>query len=118
MQFLLDENVDRAVGGLIAAEHDVRYVTDSFGSGVSDPAIRSYLRSALKAGTILVTADRPFAQKCGQEGSRLPCLWLNGLGAQERDRFAELRDVVYREAALAGLRFFMEIRTKSFVVRR
>lgn len=120
MRFLVDEDVDIAVGGMLAARgHDVRFVVDVLGSGAKDPIVRRYLRAELRTGvTVLVTADNEFAKRAGQTGSRLPCLWLRDLPAREYDRSLELCDVVEREGAVMGRRFFMEIRGDSYHVRR
>lgn len=67
---------------------------------------------------ILVTADNEFAGRCGQEGSRLPCLLLRDLRDQECERVRLLLDVIEREAAVGGSQFFMEIRAKSCIVKR
>jgi predicted nuclease of predicted toxin-antitoxin system len=120
MRFLVDEDVDIAVGGMLANRgHDVRYVVQVFGAGAKDPTVRVYLRAMLReGGTILITADNEFARRSGQKGSRLPCLWLRDLPAQEYDRAVELCDVIESEAEIMEDRFFMEVRGESYHVRR
>ena len=118
MRFLIDENVNSAIGAFFGREHDVKYVVDVLGSGAKDPTIARLLRTELRSGWILVTADKAFALKCGQEGSRLPCLFLRDLRAAELERCKELADVIVSEAAISGQRLFFEIRDKSFTVRR
>ena len=119
LHFLIDEDVVVLVAGELRPAHEVRFVVDVLGSGSKDPVIRRYLRAMLRAGdVILVTADNEFAGRCGQEGSRLPCLWLRDLRDQECERVRLLLDVIVREGAIGGSRFFMEIRAKSYIVKR
>jgi len=119
LHFLIDEDVVVLVVDELRPIHEVRFVVDVLGSGSKDPTIRRYLRAMLRAeDLILVTADNEFAGRCGQEGSRLPCLWLRDLRDQEVERVRLLLEVVEREARLGGKQFFMEIRAKSYVVKR
>lgn len=120
MHFLVDEDVDIAVGGMLANRgHKVAYVREVLGEGAKDPIVRRYLRATLRMTPIvLVTADNEFARRCGQEGSRLPCLWLRDLYAREHERAVTLVDVIEREVELLGAVFFMEIRSNSYHVRR
>ena len=95
MRFLVDEDVDIAVGGLLANRgHDVGYVVQVLGSGAKDPIVRRLRIPASMKGVavILSTADNEFAARCGQKGSRLPCLWLRDLQALEFDRATDLCD--------------------------
>jgi len=89
----MDEDVDVAVGSFLAGHHDVKYSVAAVGSGATDPVIRQYLRVQAPEWRILVTADNEFAARCSQEGSRLPCLWLRGIGPIELDRVTALMDV-------------------------
>jgi predicted nuclease of predicted toxin-antitoxin system len=118
--FLMDEDVDVAVGGvLINRGNDVRFVVQVLGGGSKDPVIRRYLRAMLRqGGFVLVTADNEFAGRCKQPGSRLPCVWLRDLVTEEYARSLELADVMEREADLGGHGFFMEIRARSYIVMR
>jgi predicted nuclease of predicted toxin-antitoxin system len=121
MRYLGDEDVDTAVSGLLANRgHDSRLVVQVLGSGSKDPVVRRYLRAMMrKEGDLtLITADNEFARRCGQEGSRLPCLWLRDLNELEYVRVRDLIEVIEREADIMGERFFMEIRAKSYIVRR
>jgi hypothetical protein len=117
--FLIDEDVDIAVGGWLDRRgHDVRYVVQELGSGSKDPTVRQYLRALLaEQSTILITADNEFAGRCSQEGSRLPCLWLRDL-VNEFERVQLLADVIEREGRAGGPGFFMEIRAKAYIVKR
>ena len=119
LRFLLDEDVVAQVRDELAPRHEVRFVSDVLGSGTKDPTIRRYLRAMLRSeDLILITADNEFAGRCSQEGSRLPCLWLRDLRDTEADRVRLLSDVIEREAVLCGKQFFVEIRAKSYIVRR
>jgi predicted nuclease of predicted toxin-antitoxin system len=120
VRFLVDEDVDIAVGGMLANRgNDVRFVKQVLGGGSKDPVIRRYLRVMLRdEDVVLVTADNEFAGRCSQEGSRLPCVWLRDLVTEEYSRALELVEVIEGEAAIGGKRFFMEIRAKSYVVKR
>jgi len=112
---LINENVDHAVGMLLAATHDVRHVDQVLGPGVTDPVVEQYCRSQ---GAILVTGDASFARRLRQRDSQLACLWLHDLVTEERNRVAELLEVIEREAALSGPRFWMEIKSSSYTVER
>lgn len=120
MRFLIDEDVTgQTIKRMSILGFEVASVIDELGKGTKDPAIRRYLRSHLLAGgTVLVTADKEFAGRAGQEGSRLPCLWLRDLYEQEEARVAQLATVIRSEAELSGVRFFMEIRRHAYMVRR
>jgi predicted nuclease of predicted toxin-antitoxin system len=113
--FLVDEDVDHSVGDLLADRHDVRFVVNILGSGAKDPAVEQYVRAQ---GVVLVTADNGFARRLRQRDRRLPCLWLHDLVTEERNRVAQLLEVIEREAELAGDRLHMEIRLGSFHVQR
>lgn len=115
MFFLIDEDVDHAVGDFLADRHEVRYVTEAVGEGAKDPVVEQYVRAH---DAILITSDGPFAKRLRQRDRRLPCLWLRDLVTEERNRVALLSDVIEREAQLAGARFWMEIRTGSYHVER
>jgi len=112
---LIDEDIDRSVGDLLAGTHDVRYVLDVFGEGTKDPVVEQYMRAEHR---LLVTGDKAFAGRLRQRDRRLPCLWLHDLVTEERSRVALLLDVIEREAQLAGDRFWMEIRAGSYLVER
>lgn len=115
MLFLIDEDVDHSVGALLGDDHEVRYVSVVLGEGTKDPVVEQYVRAL---GAVLVTADRVFAGRLRQRDRRLPCLFLRDLVTEERNRVAVLREVVEREAALLVERFWMEIRTGSYIVER
>ena len=115
MLFLMDENVDHAVGVLLAATHDVRHTDQEVGPGQPDPVVERYARAE---GCTVVTGDRSFALRLRSEARRLPCLWLHDLVTEERSRVATLLDVIEREWVLTGDRFWMEIRATRFTVER
>jgi len=115
LSFLIDEDIDHSVGNLLAATHSVSHVDTVLVTGAKDPVVEQYARSR---GLILVTGDRRFATRLRQRDKRWSCLFLHDLYTDERNRVAQLLDVIQREAELAGDSFWMEIRPHSFTVER
>lgn len=119
MRFLIDEDVDIAVGGMLADRHEVRYVTQELGSGTKDPAVERY---ADTQRLVLVTGDRSMANRLHQDhlrdGRRVECLFLKALYDRESARVAALLDVIEAEHAILGPRFWMEIAESYYRVLR
>jgi predicted nuclease of predicted toxin-antitoxin system len=122
MRFLIDENVNVRVAALFSSPQETLFsspyetevVQDVLQPGAPDPEVRRYARAR---GMILVTGDKGNAQRCGKD-PRQPCLLLLGLYDKEVSRTSELLGVVLTEAALAGDRFWMEIKPAEYRVRR
>jgi predicted nuclease of predicted toxin-antitoxin system len=114
VRFLIDEDVVVGVGRLLASEHDIEYVREVFGPSTKDPEV---VRYAQATGRILVTADRPLANKLRQTRT-VACLFLRDLRSSEEARTSELMAVVLAELGLLGPRFWMEIATGYYRVAR
>ena len=115
LSFLIDEDVDHSVGNLLAATNAVAHVDEVLVAGAKDRVVEQYARSR---GMILITGDRRFAARLRQRDRRWSCLFLHDLYTEERNRVAQLLDVIEREAELAGDRFWMEIRSHSYTIER
>ncbi len=80
MRFLIDEDVDVAVGGILGVAHEVLFLARELGSGTKDPAVE---RFAEAHALVLVTGDRPMANRVHQwhlgDGRRIECLFLHSL---------------------------------------
>jgi predicted nuclease of predicted toxin-antitoxin system len=114
MRFLIDEDVDVAVGALLAPAHDVEYVKDVFPPATKDPVVVRYAQVERR---VLVTGDRPESNRQRQQ-HKVPCLFLHGLYTLEMARTSELLAVIESEFALLGDRFWMEIATDYYKVTR
>jgi hypothetical protein len=114
MHFLIDEDVDVAVGRLLASTHDVEYVQDIFPPATKDPVVVRYAEVTKR---ILVTGDRPEANRQRQT-HKVPCLFLHNLYTLEMPRTSELLAVAEAEFALLGERFWMEIGPDYYKVTR
>ncbi len=114
MRFLIDEDVDRAVGMLLASTHDVEYVQDVFPPATKDPAV---VRYAQVTSRILVTGDKPEANR-QRQARKVPCLFLHALYTLEMPRTSELLSVIEAEFSLLGDRFWMEVGTDFYKVTR
>ena len=114
MRVLVDEDVDVAVGRLLAASHDVVLVTDVFPEETKDPTVVRYAEVERR---LLVTGDRPLANRLRQQ-RRVPLLFLHGLYDHEVDRTQELMPVIEAEASLQPDRFWMEIARDYYKVCR
>jgi predicted nuclease of predicted toxin-antitoxin system len=112
--FVIDEDVDQAVGAFLAGTHQVRYATDLFGVQTKDNVIRAWARAN---GAVIITADNALARSCRQR-RRSPLLHLRDLGTEELVRVAELLRVIETEASLLGARFWMQIGTTQYLVAR
>jgi len=79
-------------------------------------------RFAEAQGLVLVTGDRPMANRIHQwhlkDGRRIECLFLHSLYDAEVQRTAELLSVVEAEHAVLGHRFWMEIAPTWYRVLR
>jgi predicted nuclease of predicted toxin-antitoxin system len=115
MDFLLDEDVDVRVGGLLAdGSHEVFEAREIFGVQTKDDENVAWARSQ-KA--ILVTGDRRLATKL--RGSRsCGCLFLRDLGSHEFDRVRELLAVIEMEVTIQQERFWMQISPEMYIVGR
>ncbi|MGH2464325.1 MAG: DUF5615 family PIN-like protein [Candidatus Limnocylindrales bacterium] len=113
MRFLIDEDVNVAVGTLLAdGGHEVSYATDVFGMQTLDDVNVSWARGQQ---AILVTGDRTLATKL--RGSRkCGCLHLNDLKTAELDRTRELLPVIESEVAIQRERFWMQVSTNMYHV--
>lgn len=114
MRFLIDEDVDVAVGMFLASTHDVEHVQDVFPPNTKDPVVVRYAQATRR---ILVTGDRPEANRQRQQ-HKVPCLFLHGLYTAEMTRTSELLPVIEAESALLGERFWMEIAPDYYKVTR
>jgi predicted nuclease of predicted toxin-antitoxin system len=112
--FLIDEDVVVGVGRLLASEHDVEYIRDVFGPSTKDPEV---IRYAKATGRVLVTADRPLANRLRQTRT-VRCLFLRDLRSSEEARTSELMAVILAELGLLGARFLMEIAMDYYKVAR
>jgi predicted nuclease of predicted toxin-antitoxin system len=114
VRFLNDEDVIVGVGRLLASDHDVEYIREVFGPSTKDPEVVRYAKAT---GRILVTADRPLANKLRQTRA-VPCLFLRDLRSNEETRTSELLAVALTELGLLGARFWMEIASDYYRVAR
>jgi predicted nuclease of predicted toxin-antitoxin system len=114
VRVLIDEDIDVAVGRFLAIRHDVVLVTDVFPEETKDPTV---VRYAEVDGRLLVTGDRPLANRLRQQ-RRIPLLFLHGLYDREVDRTEELMAVIEAEARLLPDRFWMEIGSDYYKVCR
>jgi hypothetical protein len=112
--FIMDEDVDQAVGAFLAGTHQVRYAVDIFGTQTQDKLIRHW---ATKNGAVIVTADNELARSCRQR-RRAPLIHLKDLGTEELVRVAELLSVIEAEAAVQGSTLWLQIGSTQFVVGR
>ena len=71
MRLLIDEDVVVGVGRLLASDYDVEYIREVFGPSTKDPEV---VRYATATSRILVTADRPLANRLRQTRAA-PCLF-------------------------------------------
>jgi predicted nuclease of predicted toxin-antitoxin system len=113
--FLLDEDIDVAVGAYLAAGgHEVRYARQLFGPQTKDTNNAAYARSQ---DAILVTGDKALASSIRQKHTAA-CLHLLDLGTQQLDRVGMLLPIVESEAAIAGPNFWMLIKKTNYTVER
>ena len=114
MRFLIDEDVIADVGRRLEPDYDVEYVRQVFGPSTKDPEV---VRYAVSVGRILVTADRPLANRLKQSRAT-GCLFLRDLRTQEADRARDLWAVVVAEIGIMGDVFWMEIADTHYKVAR
>jgi predicted nuclease of predicted toxin-antitoxin system len=114
VRFLIDEDIVAGVGRLLASDHDVEYIRDVFGPSTKDPEVVRYAKAT---GRVLVTADRPLANKVRQTRI-VQCLFLRDLRSNEETRTSELMAVVLAELGVLGARFWMEIGIDHYKVAR
>lgn len=114
MIFLLDEDVDVAVGVYLSGTHDVRYARTLFGIQTKDDINVAYARAQT---AVLVTGDKPLARTLRQS-HKAACLHLFDLGTLELARVTELLPVIEAEHRLVGGRFWMQIGSTQYVVAR
>jgi predicted nuclease of predicted toxin-antitoxin system len=115
----MDEDVDIAVGGMLAVHHEVRYVVQDLGPSAKDSMVERYAESE---NLVLVTGDRPMANRVRQSlrhgRRRMGCLFLHSLYETEQRRTTELLDVIVTEHARSSDRFWMEIADDYYRVMR
>lgn len=115
MLFLLDEDIDVAVGAFLSAGgHEVRYARQLFGPQTKDANNSAYARSQ---GAILVTGDKALARSIRQKRTA-GCLHLHDLGTEQLDRVRTVMLVIESEAAIAGPNFWMWVKKTSYTVQR
>jgi predicted nuclease of predicted toxin-antitoxin system len=115
VRFLLDEDIDVAVGAFLSAGgHDVRYARQLFGPQTKDANNAAWARSQ---GAILVTGDIPLAKSLRQRHTSA-CLHLHDLGTHQLDRVRTLMPVIEAEASLTGPNFWMWIKRTHYLVER
>jgi hypothetical protein len=112
--FLIDEDITAVVGRFLGDFHNVRWVTNEFGSGTEDRDLVAWARAR---GAVLVTADRKLALSLRESG-KARCLFLKDLRTAELDRVITLHDVIVREHAELQDRFWMDVARTSYLVRR
>lgn len=114
MRFLIDEDVDRAVGDFLAAGHDVHHATDVFGVQTKDPNNVAWARPN---GAVLVTGDNHLARSLRQKRT-CACLHLHDLNTEELRRVTELMAVIEAEYSILEGRFWMQIGSELYTVGR
>jgi predicted nuclease of predicted toxin-antitoxin system len=112
--FIIDEDVDQAVGAFLASTHQVRYAVDLFGTQTKDAVIRSWARAN---DAVIVTGDNELARSCRQR-RRAALIHLKDLGTEELVRVASLLNVIEAEASIQGTGLWIQIGTTQFVVAR
>ena len=114
MLFVIDEDVDQAVGAFLSSRHRVEFAINLFGPQTRDELIRTWARAK---GAVIVSADNEMARKCRQK-RRAAILHLKDLGTDELTRVAELPPVIEAEAAIQGARLWLQIGSTQFVSAR
>ncbi len=115
MLFLLDEDIDVAVGAYLSAGgHDVKYALQLFGPQTKDANNAAYARSQ---DAILVTGDKALARSIRQKHTAA-CLHLLDVGTEQLNRIATLLPIIESEAAIAGPNFWMLIKKTNYTVDR
>ena len=112
MRFMVDANVDHAVGDLLDSRgHEVDFVNRLFAPGTPDDAIDAFAKAD---GWIIVSHDRDFLKKIQQKRFNFPDtadtgygrIMLSGKESRQLDRVRSMLELIekYHEWAVATFR--------------